>query len=65
MAVGCIKSKEVQQRTTALVFQLVPRDQRGWVWQGLILIRTDQALLSLVTFSKNFHRHRFMAAVVC
>lgn len=36
LKMDCIKSIEIWQKTAALEFQLVPRDQRGWVWQGLI-----------------------------
>lgn len=33
---GLHKSIEIWQKRAALGFQLVPREQRLWVWQGLI-----------------------------
>lgn len=48
----CIKSTEIWQKINAITFQLVLRDQRGWVQLGLISDYNQFSAVSLIAFNE-------------
>lgn len=57
----CIKAIEIltENKLTCLQALHILRDQRGWVWLGLIADCSQFSTVSLAEFKKNFDSPRF------
>lgn len=55
---------EIWQKINPIAFQLVLRDQSGWVRLGFVSDYDQFGTVSLVSFSKDLHNFWFMSSVV-